>query len=365
VIKKMGLMPQIRVANTKETGTRFLSSSGQPVAEFPVKEGSNVSMTSEYEILRGDLAKILWEATRYLPNITYHFGLTITSVLQKDDQGVIVLLSNGQTLSADVLVAADGQWSRLRSSIFPPSSINIKHQGMYGVYFTIPRLPSDKNYWDIHISLASRTISTRPDPHGTMRAMFTFMPSTPTQEAAWETASRAGRKEQEALLKATFGDAGWQTQRLLDTVSTAPDFYFHAISQIRMSSWACNRVVCLGDAAYCPTPLTGMGTSLAIVGAYMLAGELSKTDGSSLTAALSAYETAFRPFVTQTQEIPPFVPGIMHPGSSFKRFLLQTLLKVVAWVVAIPWVANRTGDAESRDDGFRLPIYPGLAEKKG
>jgi 2-polyprenyl-6-methoxyphenol hydroxylase-like FAD-dependent oxidoreductase len=103
-----------------------------------------------------------------------------------------------------------------------------------------------------------------------------------------------------------------------------------------------------------------MGTSLAIIGAYMLAGELcaqSPHKTTDVTSALSAYESAFRPFVEQTQDIPPFVPAIMHPGSAFKRLLLQMLLKVVARVVAMPWVANRTGDAESRDDGFKLPEY--------
>jgi 2-polyprenyl-6-methoxyphenol hydroxylase-like FAD-dependent oxidoreductase len=366
VIRKMGLMPQVRAMSTRETGTRFVNTHGASFAEFPVKEGHSASLTNEFEILRGDLAKILYEATKHLANVTYQFGRTIREVLRNDGRGVKVLLSDGETQEYDLLVAADGQWSKLRTQVFPSSSVAIKHQGMYAVYYTVPRLPSDKSIWDIHITRSSATMSTRPDPHGTMRAMFTFMPSTVAQETAWKDASRAGREAQSQILKAMFENAGWQAPRLLSALASAPDFYFHAISQVKMERWSEGSVVCLGDAAYCPTPLTGMGTSLAIIGAYMLAGELGRiaqtsddktdTDGS-ITAALSAYETAFRPFVEQSQEISPFLPAVVHPGSVWKRLVLQTLLKVVAGVVAMPWIANWTRDAASRDDGFKLPNY--------
>jgi 2-polyprenyl-6-methoxyphenol hydroxylase-like FAD-dependent oxidoreductase len=373
VIRKMHLMPQILLANTREAGTRFVSTHGVPFAQFPVKEGQSASLTSEFEILRGDLAKILYDATKDLPNVEYMFGTTVKEVLQNDERGVKVLLSSGEVRSYDLLVAADGQWSKLRSLVFPSTSIDIKHQGMYAVYYTVPRLPSDKDFWDIHVTSSSGTISTRPDPHGTMRAMFTFMPCTAAQETAWKNASRAGRKAQSEVLATTFAGAGWKAPRLLSAMDTAPDFYFHSVSQVRMKSWTQNRVVCLGDAAYCPTPLTGLGTSLAIIGAFMLAGELSShtndktadVNGSStdicpytsLTAALSSYEDAFRPFVSQSQDLPPFVPAVMHPGSVWKRWILQAFLKLVARVLAMPWVASRTGDAESRNDGFALPDY--------
>jgi 2-polyprenyl-6-methoxyphenol hydroxylase-like FAD-dependent oxidoreductase len=248
IIRKMNLMAAVRSANTREVGTRFLDTHGQPFAEFPVKEGQSASMTSEFEILRGDLAKILYDATKNLPNVTYHFGTTVTEVLRNNSTGVTVQLSDNTTLTADLLVAADGQWSKLRSSVFPATSISIKHQDMYAVYYTVPRLPSDKDFWDIHITRSSATMSTRPDPHGTMRAMFTYMSPTPSAASAWSSASRAGRKAQSEVLASTFADVGWQASRLLGAMDTAPDFYFQTIDQVRMSSWSQNRVVCLGDA---------------------------------------------------------------------------------------------------------------------
>jgi 2-polyprenyl-6-methoxyphenol hydroxylase-like FAD-dependent oxidoreductase len=106
----------------------------------------------------------------------------------------------------------------------------------------------------------------------------------------------------------------------------APDFYFHVIQQIKMSKWFNSRVVCLGDTAHAPSPLTGMGTSLAITGAYILAGELTKlgTDESP-AKALKAYESVFRPFVEEMQQIPFFVPGIAHQETAWKRWLLHVL----------------------------------------
>jgi flavin-dependent dehydrogenase len=194
--------------------------------------------------------------------------------------------------------------------------------------------------------------------------MFTFMPRTAMEEKAWREAGRKDRKTQGELLRQEFGDAGWQSQRLLDAMDQAPDFYFHVIEQIKMAKWSNNRVVCLGDTAYAPTPLTGMGTSLAIIGAYMLAGELSKLDrGEHPSDALSAYEAKFRPFVEESQSIPFFVPAIMHPGKTWKRWLLQSFMSGISKVVAIPWVKSKLGDP-SDDVSFPLPEYAKITGEK-
>ena len=363
VIKKMGLMDQIRRFNTTEKGTQFINPKGRPFAPFPVKEGSSASLTSEFEILRGDLAAILHEATKDHPNVNYLFGTTIKEVVSNDDDTVKVELSHGEVQDFDLLVAADGQWSKVRKQCFPPEYVNVVHLGMYAVYGTIPRLSSDNDWWNIYLALESRLISLRPDPHGTIRAMFTRMPCNDAQEGAWLEASKSDRQTQEELLRREFADAGWQAQRLLDAMDQAPDFYFHAIQQIKMSKWSNSRVVCLGDAAYAPTPLTGMGTSLAITGAYVLAGELSKLDdGEHPSKALEAYESTFRPFVEEMQQIPFFVPAIAHPETAWKRWLFQAFAWALSKVVTIPGLANRFGD-ESKDDNFSLPHYPSFDDE--
>ncbi|KAF2866197.1 hypothetical protein BDV95DRAFT_585096 [Massariosphaeria phaeospora] len=365
VIKKMGLLDEFRRFNTKECGTQIVNSKGQPIAPFPISEGSMTSFTSEFEILRGDLAKLLHEATKDHPNVDYVFGTTIKQVVTNDDESVKVELSNGEVQEFDLLVAADGQWSKVRKQVFPSESVKVVPMGMYAAYYTIPRQPNDNDWWNVFFALRSRIITLRPDPHGTIRALFSHMPSTDAEEAEWRDASRGGRLAQEKLLKKTFADAGWQAPRILDAVDQAPDFYFHVIEQIKMSHWSNSRVVCLGDTAYAPSPLTGMGTSLALIGAYMLAGELSKLkEGEHPAKALAAYENEFRPFVDKEQKIPSFIPAIAHPGTAWKRVLLQSLLWVMSQIAKIPWVKNRVADAESDNDGFTLPDYPMFEAKR-
>ena len=361
VLKKMGVMDQIRRFHTTEKGTQFIDPKGRPFAPFP-QTGSSASPTSEFEILRGDLAAVLYEATKDHPNVNYLLGTTIKEVVSNDEDAVKVELSNGEVQEFDLLVAADGQWSKVRKQCFPAESVKVVDQGMYAAYWTVPRLTSDNGWWNVYHALRSRIITLRPDPHGTTRAMFTLMPCNDAQKKAWQEASKSDRKTQQELVRREFVDAGWQAQRLLDAMDQAPDFYFQAVQQIRMSKWSNSRVICLGDTAYAPTPLTGMGTSLAIIGAYVLAGELSKLDdGEHPSKALKAYESTFRPFVEQAQKIPSFVPAIAHPETAWKRWLFQAFILVVSKVVAIPGLVNRSG--ENNNDGFLLPPYTSFDEK--
>ena len=359
-MRKMELLDEVKRSNTSEKGTRMIDSKGQPFAPFPVREGSSASFTSEYEILRGDLAAIFYKATKDHPNVDYLLGTTIAEVISNNEEAVKVKLSDGKVQNYDLLVAADGQWSKLRKQCFPPERLTVVDKGMYAVGFTIPRLPIDSDWWNVYHALGSKIIALRPDPYGTTRALFSIMPCNDTQKKAWQAASRSDRQTQEDLCRKEFVDSGWQAQRLLDAMGEAPDFYFQAVQQIRMTKWSTGRVICLGDTAYAPTPLTGMGTSLAITGAYMLAGELGKLEKDQHPSqALEAYERAFRPFVEQSQKIPSFIPGIAHPETAWKRWLLQSLLSVLSRVVAIPWVAKRA----QNDDGFALPQYPTFDKK--
>jgi 2-polyprenyl-6-methoxyphenol hydroxylase-like FAD-dependent oxidoreductase len=360
VIKKMGLMDQIRHFNTTEKGTQFIDSSGKSFAPFPMKGGTSASFTSEFEILRADLAAVLYRAAKDHPNVKYLFGTTIKQVISNDNDTVEVELSNGEIREFDLLVAADGQWSKVRKQCFPPENVQIVDMDMYTCYWTVPRLLSDNDWWNIYVALNSRIVTLRPDPHGTIRAMVTRMPCNDAQRKSWQKASKSDKKTQQELLRIEFADAGWQAQRILDAMDQAPDFYFHAIQQVKMSKWSKARIICLGDAAFAPTPLTGMGTSLAITGAYVLAGELSKlNEGEHPSKAFVAYESMFRPFVEETQKIPSFIPGIAHPETAPKKWLFLALIsaisKIASVVVAIPWLAKKLDHGVV--DDFPLPQY--------
>ncbi|CRG84220.1 hypothetical protein PISL3812_01535 [Talaromyces islandicus] len=363
VIKKMGLLDRVRQSNTTEKGTQFVDSKGQPFASFPVKDGFSASLSSEFEILRGDLAAILYETSRECPSVKYFFGTTIKEVILNDDKTVRVKFSHGVVEDFDLLVAADGQSSEIRQQCFPAECVNVIDQGMYAVYWTVPRLSSDNDWWNIYIALRSRIITLRPDPYGTIRAMFTRMPCNRDEEMAWLEASKNGKQAQQELLKEDFADAGWQSHRLLNEIEGAPDFYFQVLQQIQMSKWSNARVVCIGNAAYAPSPVAGGGTSLAIIGAYILAGELSKINRNGHPSkAFEAYETIYRPFVEEEQKVPAFVPKIAHPETGWHRWLLHSglwvLSKGLSKLAAVPRLGNNF-DQNSRDN-FPLPYYPTL-----
>lgn len=359
----MGLEAEVLRHNTTEKGTRFIDPQGRPFAPFPVKKGVQATFTSEWEILRADLASVLYDATKDKAGIKYVFGTFVKDVLSNDEKSVKVELSDGRVEEYDVLVAADGQWSKIRKMCFPQEDITVVDKNMYVAYFTVPREAQDDDWWSVYQGLNSKIITLRPDPYNTIRAMFSMMPCNEAQRQEWKIAGRSDRKTQQELVRREFQDAGWQAQRLLDAMDSAPDFYFQTIQQIKMKTWSASRVVCLGDAAYAPSPLTGMGTSLAINGAYILAGELSQLEkGQHPQKALQAYEDKYRKFVEETQEIPSFVPAIAHPQTAFKRRIFAIVISLLAKALSTQWIASRIApDAEQED--FPLPQYASVVEK--
>jgi 2-polyprenyl-6-methoxyphenol hydroxylase-like FAD-dependent oxidoreductase len=100
---------------------------------------------------------------------------------------------------------------------------------------------------------------------------------------------------------AVFADGGWEAPRLVDGLRNADDLFFDTVSQIQMPCWSKRRVTLVGDAAFAPSFRSGQGTSLALVAAYVLAGELAAHDDP--TDAFAAYERIARPFVEANQAL--------------------------------------------------------------
>lgn len=107
---------------------------------------------------------------------------------------------------------------------------------------------------------------------------------------------------QKALLRAQFADDGWWVPAMLTGMDAAADFYLAPMTQVHMSTWSRGRIALLGDAAWCATPLAGQGTSLAMVGAYVLATELGRAPGDH-ASAFAAYERRMARFVAANQEL--------------------------------------------------------------
>jgi 2-polyprenyl-6-methoxyphenol hydroxylase-like FAD-dependent oxidoreductase len=314
VMKRMGLEEAFRAKAAPEQGVQMVDSSGRRRAFFPVNKSNKgpQSFTTEFEIMRADLCRLLYDATK--DRVNYVFGTSIES-FEETDGHLEVRFSDGKTDRFDLLVGADGQGSRTRKMMLGPDTADAFYPlgGLYIGYFTMPRpIQEGEEYIaTVYIAPGRRGMMTRrhsPDE-------IQIYAGCRTDSERLKNARPGDVVEQKEALTEVLRGAGWQTEDILNSLKDAENFYCEHVGIVKMESWSRGRVALLGDAAYCPSANTGMGTSSAIVGAYVLAGEIGRHCGRSdgdagrggdtkdgLTTALKAYEDKFRPFMNQVQK---------------------------------------------------------------
>jgi 2-polyprenyl-6-methoxyphenol hydroxylase-like FAD-dependent oxidoreductase len=322
VAARTGVEEAVRAAGTGERGLAFVDARGSVQAEFPATSRDEAGHggdgpTAELEVLRGDLAQILYDHTR--DRVPYRFGDRITR-LDDDGRRVRVAFEHGRDEEFDLVVGADGLRSETRAIALPGRG-DVRYLGLCMAYFTIPRDDTDDDWWRWFAAGGGRTVTLRPDRHGTTRALLSLLSTSPASALM----SPAAQRE---LLRAEFSGAGWEAERVLDGMGRASDFYFEAISQVRLPCFANGRIGLVGDAAWCASPISGMGTTLALLGAYVLAGELARHDDHR--AAFAAYASVMRPHVRKAQKLPPGTPRIANPRSSTGVHLLNTAARLAA-----------------------------------
>jgi len=294
VVERMGLMAPVRADSIDERGIAFVNRAGRRIAVMPADLFGGEGTVAEIEIMRGDLTRILFEATR--DSTEYLFGDRITELTQGDD-GVKVVFAGGTTRSFDLVVGADGVHSGVRALAFGPEPDYLRHLGAYTAFYTVPD-PGDLDHWFLmHNAPGGRVAGIRPERGGTAKAMLSFT-SPPLQY------DRADVLEQQRILADAFAGVGWRVPALLDAMWDADDFYFDTICQVHVDRWWRGRAALIGDAAYCGSPLSGLGTSTSLVGAYVLAGELAATPDDH-QAAFARYQREMRDYVVECQKLPP------------------------------------------------------------
>lgn len=295
VIERMGLMDRARAESVDQRGIAFVDTSGRTTARMPSDSFGGEGIVSEIEILRGDLARMLYEST--LPDTEYLFDDTITGMVQ-DGDGVDVTFEKAAPRRFGLVVGADGPHSVVRALAFGPEREFVHPIDLYMAWFTATDDLELDGWFLMHNAPGGLVASARPGrAPGEIKVGLSFR-SAPI---AYDRRDTAAQKE---LLARRFAEVGWEAPRLLRAMRTAPDFFFDSMGQVRLDSRSRGRVALLGDAGYCATPLTGLGTSLALVGAYVLAGELAAARGDH-RAAFRRYDEIMRPYVDQAQELPP------------------------------------------------------------
>jgi 2-polyprenyl-6-methoxyphenol hydroxylase-like FAD-dependent oxidoreductase len=284
VMELMGLGDQLRAAGTDMRGMTMLDADGNELFSSTTHTISGGDLSSpDVELLRDDLANMLFNATE---GVEYLFDDTITAI-----DGTRVTFEKAAPRDFDVIVGADGLHSNVRRLVFGPEERFISHLGMYLAVFTAPNF-LNLDRWQIFQQgevVGGGIMSARGNAE--CRVYMGFNGEVDFDHRDVEAQRR--------LIAEKFADAGWEWQTALKHMWEAPDFHFDSMSQIRMDTWSKDNVVLLGDAGYCGSPMSGQGTSMALVGAYVLAGELRDNQAT----AFGRYEAILRPYVTANQDM--------------------------------------------------------------
>ncbi|MGI4983706.1 MAG: FAD-dependent monooxygenase [Janthinobacterium lividum] len=315
VIQKMGLEETLRANTTHEAGIAFVDEDDRIKAKIGADAFGGEGPVAGLEILRGEFGRIL---IAHCPEtVVFRFGDRIAEI-RDTGQTVEVRFEQGGEETYDLVIAAEGIGSHTRRLVFG-DEVKRRSFDLYTAYFTIPRGPTDGNLFRWFNAPGGFNVNLRPDNLGTTRALLSFQ----EPPSGYEKLSIDAQKQ---LLKTKFAGIGWETPRILAALDATPDFYLEAIGQVRMDRWSKGRIAMVGDAAYCASPISGMGTSLALCGAYILAGELARHDDHAL--AFAAYETLMRPYVEQAQDVPTFAPRLASPHSRLGIAIGHAVLKL-------------------------------------
>jgi 2-polyprenyl-6-methoxyphenol hydroxylase-like FAD-dependent oxidoreductase len=295
VLDRMGLLGAAQKRKTQIRGSSVVDRDGNEVSRDTESTPTGGPIDSpDIELLRDDLVELLYGASQWTAD--YIFDDTITAL---DDDGAVVRVTFERAAPSefDLVIGADGLHSNVRRLAFGPEENFIERLGTHAAIFTVPNFLG-LDYWQMwHYgdSTMAGVYSARNNAEA--RAMLGFV----------ETDLRIDYRDIEAqfaeLERRMTGD-GWVRPQLLDYMRTAPDFYFDEMSQIKMDRWSRGRVALVGDAGYCCSPLSGQGTSVALLGAYILAGELKSAshDGAAdHERGFANYQREFGDYVQRNQ----------------------------------------------------------------
>ncbi|GAA2795318.1 FAD-dependent monooxygenase [Crossiella cryophila] len=299
VVTRMGIMDTIRAHHTGTHGVAWLNEHGRRVAAMGGETfGDSGGIVAEIEILRGDLVRILHEAAGTDLDILYDNMIT---EIAEDGDGVAVTFDKGPARSFDLVVGADGLRSGVRALMFGQDKEFVHDLGYYTSYFPA-RTKLDLDGWEVMYNLPAgngvggRVALLYPlGDTGEVRVLLGFV----SPELAYD---RRDVQAQKKLLAEVFAGAGWEIPALLDQLGRTDDLYLARVGEVRVDRWHRGRTVLLGDSAFGGS--LGMGTSLALVGAYVLAGELAAANGDH-RVAFAQYDKEMRDYVTLNLKRPP------------------------------------------------------------
>lgn len=339
--ERMGLLPEILEAGYQVGEVRLVKANGRKVGGFDTRVFRDATGGRFTSLQRGDLSAILYRSIARRADV--RFDDMIRSV-KETSAGVRVEFARGASESFDCVVGADGLHSGVRSLVFGPEERYERFLDYAVAAFTLPDYrPRDEGVYVAH-AVPGRQIARFSLRDGS--TMFLLVVADPNARKIDPRDVHAHKH----YLRAAFSGVGWEWPQVSRELAYCETLYFDRVSQICMPAWSKGRVVLLGDAAHAPSLLAGQGAGLAIIGAYVLAGELARTGDQ--TRALQRYEARLRSFLEHKQAAARAFASSFAPRTRSGL----TLRALATRALAIRGVAKLALGRSLRDD-IELPDY--------
>jgi 2-polyprenyl-6-methoxyphenol hydroxylase-like FAD-dependent oxidoreductase len=335
VAEKMGILPALEKADMHISKIAFVDENNKEKGSMNYQKIKKLMNNRALTLLRSDLAKVIYNCLD--KDIEIIFGDTINNI-EQDDEKVTVTFRSGITRSFDLLVGADGLHSAVRNLTFGNEAQYEKYYGYYTSSFTIENFSYEGRAFSMY-NVPCKQVAVYSYSENKTGAFFIF---TSAEKLLYE---HHDIEKQKQILKNEFINIGWKCPELLSKIDAAPDFYFDSISQIKMENWSKDRITLAGDAGYCPSLLSGKGSTLAMVGSYILAGELKEANGNYSTA-FKQYENIFKPFIDKKQKSAQAFAKSFIPKSNFGIWIRNIAFKLMSLPLTSKFLLNQFKDNE-------------------
>lgn len=345
VVERMGVLSKLRSAHIDTRKLTFVGADGNPIASIAPEDLAGGVNGRHIELPRGGLTSVLYDLTRER-EIRYRFDDSIEA-LHDDGAGVDVRFRSGAKQRFDIVIGADGMHSNTRALVFGPEAPFNRYLGFC---FNLFSLPNDLGLSHEAVVYAEpgrlAGVYAVGDSH-TLQAFLNFA----TDEATFH--SHADLDKQRRRTAEVFSHGSWEVPRLVAAMQRADDLFFDTVSQIHMPHWSCGRVALVGDAAHAPSFLSGQGSSLALVGAYVLAGEL--VAHADPVDAFASYERITRPFMEANQALASRTGGsLLMPRTQQELDARNATLAAMQASGEAPSHGDHSGQVHN---SLRLPDY--------
>jgi 2-polyprenyl-6-methoxyphenol hydroxylase-like FAD-dependent oxidoreductase len=344
--ERMGLSDAIRAAGYHVREVRVIGERGQRLAGFGTDVFQELTRGRFITLARSDLSRLILEAAA--PATELLFGDEIAA-LSPDAHGVDVQLASGSQRRVDLVIGADGLHSRVRQLAFGPEK-TFEKPFSYAVaaFETRAYCPRDPDVYLMY-GEPGRMLGrfTLRGDRSMFLFIFDFEGELPTDTGG-----------QKALLEALYRGGRWETEDILARLSETADLYFDRVSQIIAPAWSRGRIGLVGDAAFCVSLLAGQGSALAIIAAYVLAGEIARANGD-IVEGLTRYERRLRPYIAAKQAGAARLAGAFAPRTRFGLWFRNRVMEAIR----APAIAKLVAGREILDR-IELPEYPLTAQPR-